>query len=182
MALVRTGRGSYPSGTAHGTTPFSTGSFTPSDNSLLVVPVMHFLTFGGGTQDPGQPTITDSSSGGPLSWTHRGRVFINTDAPFNLSIFTAPVTTGASMTITVDDDDNDSVGSWNVHVVEFTGYDTDTPIGGFITSGNNTNINDGAHTLTLTQAPTVDDQTLACLALDVTSSPADATSATLTLL
>lgn len=79
--------------TKSGTT---TSSFTPPNNSLLVVCV--------GAQDIGgsDPSSSISVSGGSLTWTKQvAKVYNSAEAPSWLiaAIFTAPVVTGAPMTV-----------------------------------------------------------------------------------
>lgn len=114
----------------------------------------------------GRPTI----SGGSLSYTQQGFADINDPFSTQITVFTAPVATGASMTITVDDNDNDSIYGWSVQVLAYTDYDTSTPITGEVDSGT-ADIADGSHTLTLSAAPTSADVSLYWLYLDVSNQP-----------
>jgi hypothetical protein len=86
-------------GTPAGTTAITSASFTPANSSLLVLCV-------NADEASGTP-VTLAVSGGSLTWTERIRRG-NSEADEGLaSIWTAPVATGASMTISV----NRSAGS-----------------------------------------------------------------------
>lgn len=118
MALVRTNE--ISAGTETATTV--TGSFTPPNNSLLVVGVCGLNSI----QDTNSSNFT--VSGGGLTWT--SRLFSNSVNGGNhqwVGVYTAPVTTGVSMTVTA----TASSGAYDVvvAVVAYTGYDTSTPIG-----------------------------------------------------
>lgn len=179
MALARTDVGVFTNASSpHGTAAFTTTSFTPPANSLLLVGVA-LMEDGGGTpqanEDIGVPTI----SGGGLTYT-RETALDGTGLPWystKLVVFRAPVGgSPASMTITVDDDTNQAIYGYAVSVIAFTGYDTTTPTAGQIGTGS-TDIGDGAHTVTLTTAPTTDDVTLFWLGLDAENNPANSTMA-----
>ena len=173
MALVRTDSGIWVSANTIGTTAFTTGAFTPPDNSLLIVAcgtMRESLT----DTTLGRPTITDSL-GTPLTYTQID--FTNLTAAYatQMTVWRAPVVgTGVSMTITVDDPNNFDMYGYQVCVFAFTGYDTSTPVTGTIDT-DTTNIADGAHSLTLTAAPTVDDYSLIFLHLDADGANANPT-------
>lgn len=167
MALALTGRLNTSSAGAFGTPAFTTSAFTPSNSSLLYVVVglqLNNVSFAAG-----RPTITDSLTS---TWTFRQEGSITTGDNFALhqAVFTTPITTGTSMTVTVDDDDNDAVNVWTVMAVDVTGYDTGTPIGGTATNGT-TDIADGAETQTLSAAPTTNDITIVTLYEDCENAP-----------
>ena len=156
MALTRTDIGVYKSAEGHGTGSFSTSSFTPPANSLLIVTVNMMLADAG---DIGEPSI----SGGSLTYTYQGQARYETAWALRNNLFTAPV--GASpalMAITVDDNNNQSIYMYVVTVTAYTGYDTSTPIAGFVTS-NTSNIGNGSETQTLAATPTADDVTLCAI-------------------
>lgn len=128
MALSRTDYGPYlfdnTGFTPQGTGPFSTGSFTPSANSILVVFVMC-----------GSDDIASESSyivtGGSLSWNKE--VFEAYDfTPGNGAIYqiwTAEVGgSPSSMQVTVTHTGINSY-SFGVLVADYTGYDTVDPVG-----------------------------------------------------
>ena len=159
MALSRTDIGLYKSTTSYGTGSFSTGNFTPPANSLLVITVNMVVATSG---DIGQPTI----SGGSLTYTYRGQAREQTSWAHRINLFTAPVgASPAEMAITVDDDNNQSIYDYVVTVTAFTGYDTSTPVAGFVTS-DTTSVGDGSETQTLAATPTTDDVTLCAYAAD----------------
>src|SRR3954463_1024322 len=84
-----------------GTGAFTTSSFTPANNSLLVVVAAQAaLTYSGaeGTD------LTITSSAG-LTWTSRvatSGVSAQADWSYGARIWTAPVTNGQSMTVSID--------------------------------------------------------------------------------
>lgn len=92
-----------------------TGSFTPSDNSLLIVLA--------GVSDNASLSV----AGGSLSWTPRKSIASSGGFDSECYCWTAPVTTGASMTVTVSGTSQGS--SAGIAVYQATGYDTTTPVG-----------------------------------------------------
>ncbi|MGH9252584.1 MAG: hypothetical protein ACRD0W_24165 [Acidimicrobiales bacterium] len=124
MALARTNVHSQISADGHGTGTFVTSSFTPPNDSLLVVCVSMMRV-----SSSDDPSGAITCSGGGLTFTSRlafgssGQVFA-----LGLRIFTAPVTTGASMTITAGSGGIDTQ-HYAVSVLAYTGYDTGTPTG-----------------------------------------------------
>ena len=109
---------------ASATWPRSSSSFTPANNSLLVVTV-HAISADSATD----PVV--SVSGGSLTWTRQKRACTNDPLGMLVEIWTAPVSTGASMTVTVDVSDTYifSGESTGFSVTEITGYDTGSPVG-----------------------------------------------------
>lgn len=117
MALTPTTR----SGFVNSGTTATTASFTPSNNCLLVAVVAENLSGRAGAV----PTVT----GGGLTWTKRLEIHSSTNDNSNLSqIWTAPVGTAASMTVSAAANGNVD-GDIALAVIEFTGYDTGTPTG-----------------------------------------------------
>jgi hypothetical protein len=132
--------------TGVGVSSVATGSFTPPDNSLLVVVGAAVQSSNGGLQGSSFG-ITDSVG---LTWTSRVLSAAPTRWGVGLRVWTAPVTTGVSMTVTVN------VGVLNANrlyaqAISYTGYDTTTPTGSTAT-GTNTG-SGGAQTITLSAAP-----------------------------
>ena len=124
MALARTFRTSGATTTNPGTASWASGSFTPSSSSLLVVGM--WVVDNGLAADV---TADMTVSGG--GWTYTGGPSIGGAGSFQAQakIWTAPVTTGASMSLTFD------CGTRNIYssgwfVWDFTGYNTGTPTGG----------------------------------------------------
>ena len=156
MAVAVTGITHSASFTTLSTT---TGSFTPSNNSLLVVFVC--AVDGGGAIDINAGTV----SGGSLTWTQRLRQGLRDNADASmisppapnagyrtyLEVWTAPVTTGASMTVTASN--ANAVGESHImqHVLEATGHDTSSPIGASIIG--TTSAFNGAASVTLSGSP-----------------------------
>jgi hypothetical protein len=91
-----------------------TGSFTPANNSLLIA----FGLIG----DNG----TASISGGSLAWTQQKLAASTGGFTAQAVCWTAPVTTGVSMTVGVS---STGGGKQNCAVYQATGHDTTTPIG-----------------------------------------------------
>jgi hypothetical protein len=127
----------------------STSSFTPANNSLLVVAVgiINLGTSG-----------TKGVSGGGLTWTKRigsSPQYYGGSPPDyygTVEIWTAPVTTGASMTVTATTTEvsGSDPGKISIHVVNYKNYNTTTPVG---TTASNTTAGDAALELTLSSAP-----------------------------
>lgn len=158
MALAKTDIGTYVSGDSFGTGVFTTGSFTPPDNSLLVVLV---TAFGFGTSvDLGAEL---SVSGGGLTWTGRIAVGDLVSWTTGVSVFTAPVTTGASMTLDFDCGAED-VYNYVAQVFAFTDYDTGSPVGA--TASNATMATNGADALTLSASPASTSYVLGLIAIN----------------
>jgi len=153
-----------------GTNPFSTGSFTPPANSILII---HIARQGWGLSgDLGALDI----SGGSLTYNAVGSV--RHDSPWNIKMDVYAAVVGgspSSMTITVDDTNNDSILSYVVSVIAFTGYRQSVPTAGWVSSGDNVNIGDGAEELTLAATPTANDVTLLATISDADGSPANPT-------
>lgn len=144
----------------NGLTGWSSASFTPANNSLLVV--MLSVTSGQNADVATPMTITDSL-GTPLTYTKRVTNGRTGDYKAQSVVWTAPVTTGAAMTVTFD------CGSYAIYsagwfVYEITGHDTTTPTGGTAKYADDTT--DGAVSITLDAAPASGDYTLASLWVD----------------
>jgi len=162
MALARTNVHSQGSTDGHGTGDFTTTSFTPPNDSLLVVCV---ATMRVTTATDLTSSITCAGGG----WTYTPRVGIGSSTSvYSVSqrIFTAPITTGASMTLTI------GTGGINmqfyvVAVLAYTGYDTGTPTGA---TGSllveDTGAPDGAQSFTLSGAPATTSEVVAAITLD----------------
>jgi len=134
MALARTARGT--SGlVALPATSVSTGTFTPSANSLLVAKLAYIQT----TAAIGAPVFT--VSGGGLTWTEQVHAShgANEDFQSHVRIYTAPVGgSPGSMSVTATwnfgsavSDDGGSPNHFviGVEAEDWTGYDTSTPVG-----------------------------------------------------
>ena len=137
----------YTSGTGlTGASSYTSGSFTPTSNSLLVVSVQRYA-------DNASTTTTNVTiSGGGLTWTRQTglRVASGTEESC-LHVFTAPVVTGASMTVTVSGYASDAgVAFACIHAYSVTGYNTGTPTGATATG---TNTASGAISITLSGTP-----------------------------
>ena len=140
---------SNTNGAGNGT--FTSGVFTPPNNCLLVVFVVVacdcYLT-------PTNLGTTPSLSGGGLTWTRQIWEPDNTSNhyPCGIGVFTAPVTTGASMSLTLSalglTSANTAYPSFRVNYV--TGYNTSTPTGATAVGAS---LGTGAVSITLSGAP-----------------------------
>lgn len=172
MALARTSRGTWNSGENHGTGGFTTGSFTPSANSLLVV-TCSIVTFYGDTNASGSLTISDSAG---LTWTAIANVGNATSWSSGLRAWRAPVgASPSSMTVTVDCGAN-SIYVYQVAAHDWTGYDTSSPTGATATGGSSGSTGlgtDGAVSITLSGAPASDSYCVGALACDFSAAGAN---------
>lgn len=173
MPLSRTTYTIQSSSTGHGTGSYTTGSFTPPNNSLLVIGAYFMTNSGsGGADRSGDLTITDSAG---LTWTARVNNG-NTDSfAVGGRIWTAPVVTGSSMTVTIDSGAND-IYVYQVHPYAYTGYNTGTPTGATAT-GSLTGIT-GSVSMTLSGAPASTSEVVALMALSPGNGTTDATPGT----
>ena len=169
MALSRTEKGVWISDEGFGLGAFTTGAFTPPNNSLLVVGVG--IQTGGEVVDPSDDlTISDSTG---LSWTRRGYAGNATWEASGIAVFTAPVTTGTSMTISVDCGGVEA----NVYIVEviaFTGHNGASPIGAIISDA--AMATDGSDSMTLSSSPAATSIVIAFLGKGLNGTSGTATS------
>lgn len=141
MALVLTGRGTA---VANAGLTVTSASFTPSNNSLL-------FAIGAFSND-GSLATGWSCSGGGLTWVQRFLVRDTNGTFDNVQVvYTASVTTGASMTVTLSNSQTPSNDHENLHLFDVTGYNTSVPIAA--TSATGTRIGTGAYSRTLTSPP-----------------------------
>lgn len=109
----------------------TSGSFTPANNSLLVVCVNADAAFGGAIT----PTVTCTSAA--ATFTRRIKQDGAEDTGAYAAIFTAPITTGTSMTVTVGSTDGNSTSiSAKIYIV--TGQHA-SPIGTTFQGASTTN-------------------------------------------
>lgn len=154
MALSRNQHATQSSATAFGTGGYTTGAFTPRDNSLLVI----VATANGATNNGLRGTdLTIGDSLGTLSWTSRVATTEGPAASQAIRIWTAPIGTGQSMTVTIDAGAFD-VYQYRVVPLDYTGYDTTTSTGGKITGSDADGA--GAASITLDAAPASSDETI----------------------
>lgn len=151
MALSRTDFGPYAATPPQGTGAFVTGSFTPPDNSLLVV-ISLFSNESDADGDTGYVL-----TGGSLTWTKRDSLnfSFSTNNCYNVQLWTAPVTTGASMTLTLT---HTGIQSYSGYIFPYAyeGYDTGSPVGGTDVA----NATGTTQTLTLSSAPATDSEVI----------------------
>lgn len=168
-ALARTDLLCAISGTSgtFGTGAYTTGSFAPPSSSLLVVAVA--MVENGGANTPlTDLTITDSL-GTPLTYSPQVSSSIDEGGSFytGCRIYTAPVASGTSMTLTLDCGTR-SIGFYAVSVVAYTGYDTSTPVG-VTGAASETTISGGPPNpaaLTLSGAPAANSEVFAGIGID----------------
>lgn len=150
-----------------GTGNFTSNSFTPSSSSLLVV---------GGAFVENNGTTTDATSsftisGGGLTFTERVTAIASPTAFSSLvKIWTAPVTTGSSMTLTLSTSGR-TAGLYGVSVVCYTGYNTGTPVGGTASAQQNGGFGSPPNpiSLTLSGAPASGDEAFGFVFADKTT-------------
>lgn len=108
------------------TNTVTSAAFTPPNNSLLVL-------VGGGqnwNNSAGSGGWNVISSSPSLTWTHRvGALGFDNNNVRGLGIWTAPVTTGVSTTVTVTTQFADITANF-FDVYAFTGYNVSDPVGG----------------------------------------------------
>lgn len=157
MALVRTdrlGQSNVSGGSAGAPISATSSSFTPSNNSLIVAAIIIINGPVGGVGGVADVRTGLVVSGGGLTWTKRLGPNGGTTANYTAAheIWTAPVVTGASMTINIAHVDNNGIdpSQANFNVVDFTGYDAGSPIGG---TASDISTDDGAKTITLSSSP-----------------------------
>jgi hypothetical protein len=160
MALARTdlfadhfdNTGSVPQGTG----PWTSGSFTPPDNCLLIACFQTGNQTSFAAADDG--VLTDSAG---LTWTKRVSRYRNFGPPdenAGIEFWTAPVTTGVSMMLTYT---HTGVQQYQmaVYVKAYTGHDASDPIGA-TASGGQVSTTPG---ITLSGAPAASSEVLAML-------------------
>lgn len=157
MALSRSTLLSHESASEPTTSSETTASFTPANNSLLLA----IVWASGGNNDAlagGDITFTDSAG---LTWTSRAVTTTHPNYGYGIRAFTAPVTTGVSMTVTMD------AGAFSIHkyrtqVYQYTGHDTVSPVGA--TAIGSDADGTGAASITLSAAPATTSEVIAvCL-------------------
>lgn len=154
MALARTNLLSVCSGGTYGTGSYTTTSFTPDNNSLLVV-IVAVVESSGSTDPSGDITLDDSAD---LTWTTRQTLGDGNSWSRGVKVFTAPVTTGASMTLTADCGTR-NIDAYSIEAFCYTAYDTGSPIGA--TASKTSTVTDGAESITLSGAPASSSEVLA---------------------
>lgn len=167
MALARTNLLGQITAGNFGTGNFTSNSFTPADNSLLVVGGA-FVENNGTTTDP---TSAFTISGGSLTFTERATAVASPTA-FNslVKIWTAPVTTGAPMTLALSTSGR-TAGLYGVSAVCYTGYNTGTPVGGTASGQQNGGFGSAPNpvSLTLSGAPVSGDEVFGFVFADKTT-------------
>lgn len=163
MALTRTARIASTSGAGHGAGAYTSAAFTPSNNSLLVVIGMGITTTDGGFRGT-DLTVTDSVG---LTWTSRAATTASPNWSYGVRIWTAPVTTGASMTVSIDAGAF-SMEYYRLVIVDYTSTTTSAEATTNSIVGSDAD-GDGAATITLPSAPASASEVIAAAATAVTS-------------
>lgn len=131
LTITKTAVNSSVSSTNHGTGSFATSSFTPPDNTILVVGVGAI----GADDNDCLPSVTISDSLG-LTWTEISGAEVQYQNSGQgtdwVKFYYTTITTGASMTITVDCGAN-SIWQYYVNVWAFTNYNSSSPFGAIAT-------------------------------------------------
>lgn len=135
----------------HGTGPFTTASFTPASNSLLVVLVG--ASYAGTSYNPGNITV----SGGGLTWTRQLAVSNSAANESALQVWSAEVGTGAPMTLTLDQG-SDSVYLFMAQARNYTNYNPSSKFGASVV---NNALSEPAGAMTLSAAPAASSEVIA---------------------
>jgi hypothetical protein len=112
-----------------GQVSFTTTSFTPANNSLLVVAFS--VGLGGIHLNP--VTVEDSVG---LTWTQQVSHVKSSDNYNLVRIYTAPVAAGVSMTFTINIADTapEESAEFLVHIFNYTGHNMFSPVGATVTA------------------------------------------------
>jgi hypothetical protein len=171
MALSRT---DYSTTTAYdrgaSTAAVNTASFTPPNNSLLVI-VAGLIADNDAAVRPTSLTITDDL-GAHLTYTVRVTTGNPAQWGYGARIWTAPVTTGASMQIQIGSGAAQANAIY-IRRFAYTGYDTVTPTGATAT-GTDAN-GTGAASITLSGTPASTSEVIGVLSGVVVSGSATVT-------
>lgn len=158
MALTRTQRIASTSASGFGAGAYTSASFTPSNNSLLVVIGFAMEQADNGLEGTSL-TITDSAG---LTWTSRAATTTSPAWSYGIRIWTAPVTTGVSMTVSIDAGAS-SIEFYKLHISDYTSNTTSAIPGTGTIVGSDAD-GDGAATITLSSAPATSSEVIAaCL-------------------
>lgn len=155
------------SATAFGTGDYTTGAFTTLDDSLLAIFVEGIDAVGNG----GIESLVNVSSSPALTWT---KVVFQDGSNWGYGggWYVAPVTTGASTTVTIANGTGRAMHRWRVQPICLTGYDAGTPTGATAETITGT---DGAQSVTLSGAPAASSYILAARVALMNNGTASAT-------
>jgi hypothetical protein len=142
------------SATSFGAGAYTPASFTPSNNVLVGVLARAMQTDDTGLEGT-TLTITDSAG---LTWTSRVASATSPGWSYGHRFWTAPVTTGESMTVSIDAGAF-SVEIYRVEVYQWADYDTVTPVGA--TADGTDADGNGAAAITLGAAPASNSEVIA---------------------
>ncbi|MGE3444491.1 MAG: type II secretion system protein [Acidimicrobiia bacterium] len=121
--LTRTNIGAFNSVRPAGTSNFTTSSFTPPANSLLIVLATYMTN--SNTVTP-SITLTDSGS---HTWTQIGTTSEPVAWSQRLTVYRTTIgATPSAMTLTASNGGVNNSG-WTIYAVAYTNYDASTPIG-----------------------------------------------------
>lgn len=135
---------------------FAFDAFTPANSSLLVV--LLGFTDNGDVDGAEQVSISDTQT---LTWTKQDYADVGGGYNGRSVIWTAPVSTGASTTVTVSFDEG--IGAYTGTIIEVTGQHA-SPIGATEATAGETA--DGAKTITLSASPASDSYVFAQAYID----------------
>ena len=128
-ALVRSLVGQFGSNSWGSAASFTSTSFKPA-NGVLLVALIGVDKDGSDSSNVGDVsanfTLTDTAG---LTWTQRQKVSSADSAGGEAYIYTAQVTTGASMTITLAHGGVNVIGGYYCRIYAYTGHDTASPAG-----------------------------------------------------
>ncbi len=159
--------------TTYGTAPWTTPTpFTPPDNCILWI---FTEILNNAAADPGSgSTPVDNLGAGALTYTNRAYSHQNLTFSHSVTCWTAPVTTGALMAITLDDAAQ-AVYQYVITIAAQTSYDAAIVGGNAVVTAD---VGDGAETLTLDAAPATADVTFAMTCIDDSGNAANPTMGT----
>lgn len=143
----------------------TTSSFTPGNSVLLVVLAYFTATSNDGSRGT-TLTITDSAG---LTWTSREATTAAPNWSYGIRAWTAPVTTGVSMTVSVDVGAT-TIDAMRIEVYEYSDYDTVTPVGATAIGSDADGA--GAASVTLSASPLSSSEVLAMAGFTLNTSTA----------
>jgi hypothetical protein len=151
MALTRTQEIASTSAGAFGTGAYTSASFTPENNCLLVCVAFAIQEADGGME--GTDLVISDSLGG--TWTSRAATTVSPAWSYGIRIWTRTVDTAAAMTVSVDTDASNF--DMEFYRLEIFSYTTDLGGGATVTAGGSAvgsdADGDGAASITLSATP-----------------------------
>lgn len=157
MALTRTQRSATTSSGVAQTAAFESATFTPANDSLLVAIGLAVEESDSGMEGT---DLTVSDSLGTLTWTSRAATVTSPLWSYGIRIWTAPVTTGASMTVSVD------CGARSIQYYRLEVFDYTSNAGSVGTGASaigSSAVGNGADSITLSAAPALASEVIAAV-------------------